>query len=550
MSAKGIRRVALVVSIIGSGIVFLDGTIVNVALPAIRGSLHGNLADQQWIVEAYLLTLSSLLLIGGSLGDLLGRQRVFALGLAGFGTCSLLCALAPSSGLLIAARAVQGVAGALLVPSALALISDTFSGRERAAAIGTWTAWAGVSTVIGPLGGGVLVQAASWRWIFAINLVPVAVAIWLLRKLPSDKPTPGHLDVIGAGLCALGLGGPVFALIEQPRYGWGSPVVAVPLLVGLVLLGAFLAWERRARVPMMPLHLFTVRNFTIGNLTTLMLYAGLGDATFFLVLFIQQVGGYNPVQAGLSLLPLTIVIFLCSKRFGALADRFGPRAFMTGGPLIAAVGLLALVRTGASIDYAGTILPAVVVFGLGMAITIAPLTATVLGSVEPGHSGLASGVNNAVARAAGLLAIAAVGAVVSASFADRLGHDLPARALSARSRVAIARARISPLITKASGVPGPERRIVHAALQDASVHAFRIGIGIGAGLAGLGGVLSLLGIENPRRRVSCADCPGGALTGARATSAEGIALTEADGQTNREGADPVSTTAPAHHWRR
>ncbi len=521
MSSAGTRRVALVVSIIGSGIVFLDGTIVNVALPAIRASLHGGLAEQQWVLEAYLLTLSSLLLIGGSLGDLLGRRRVFAFGLAGFGACSLLCAAAPSSGLLIAARAAQRVAGALLVPSTLALIADSFSGRERAAAIGTWTAWTGISTVIGPLAGGTLVQAASWRWIFAINLVPVAVALWLLRKLPSDNPSPGHIDAAGAGLCALGLGGPVFALIEESRYGWSSAPVAVPLVGGLLLLGAFLAWERRASEPMLPLHLFAVRSFTIGNLTTLMLYAALGDATFFLVLFVQQVGGYTPLQAGLSLLPITVLIFLFSKRFGALADRFGPRAFMAGGPLLAGAGLLALVRTDPSAGYAATILPAMVVFGLGMAVTIAPLTATVLGSVQPGHAGLASGVNNAVARVAGLLAIAVVGAVVSGSFADRLGRDLPVRALDSQTRGAVAQARMRPLITKVSGVPASERRIVRAALLDASVHAFRIGIGIGAGLAALGGALALFGIESPRRRIRCADHPGGALTGVRPEMAAG-----------------------------
>ncbi|MGI8412973.1 MAG: MFS transporter [Solirubrobacteraceae bacterium] len=521
MGDRATNRVALVASIIGSGIVFLDGTIVNVALPAIRAGLHGGLADQQWVVEAYLLTLSSLLLVGGGLGDLLGRRRVFAIGLTGFGVCSLLCALAPSSGLLIGARALQGVAGALLVPSTLALIMDTFAPAQRAGAIGTWTAWAGVATVAGPLGGGLLVQAASWRWIFAINLVPVLVTLWLLRKLPADRPAGGHVDAIGAALCAVGLAGPVFALIEQPRYGWGSPLVMAPLLAGLALLAGFVGWERRVGEPMLPLHLFAVRNFTIGNLTTLMLYAGLGSATFFLVVFIQQVGGYTPVQAGLALLPITILIFLLSKRFGALADRVGPRAFMTGGPLVAGAGLLVLVRTGASADYAGTILPGLAVFGLGMAATIAPLTATVLGSVEPGHSGLASGVNNAVARVAGLLAIAAIGAVVSGSFADRLGRDVAGGALGPQAHAVIIRARTRPLVIDVSGVAGAQRAKLRAALLDASVHAFRIGIGIGAGLAALGGLLSLLGIQNPRRRVSSADCPGGALAGASADTAAG-----------------------------
>ncbi len=510
------KRTVLVASILGSGIVFLDGTIVNVALPSIRASLHGGLADQQWVVEAYLLTLSSLLLVGGSLGDLLGRRRVFAAGLVGFGACSLLCALAPSSGFLIAARAVQGIAGALLVPSTLALIMDAFAERERAAAIGSWTAWTGVATVIGPLGGGALVQAASWRWIFAINLVPVAITLVLLRRLEQDHREPGHVDALGACLCALGLGGPVFALIEQPGYGWASARVAVPLIVGALLLGGFLAWERRSPAPMMPLELFAVRNFAVGNVTTLMVYAGLGATTFFLVLFIQQVGAYTPLQAGLSLLPITILIFTLSRRFGALADRFGPHAFMAGGPLVAGAGLLALVRTGASAAYWTTILPGVVLFGLGMAATVAPLTATVLGAVRPGHSGLASGVNNAVARVAGLLAIAAIGAVVSGSFASRLDHDLAGRIHSPQAQAAIARARAKPLVINAGGVPAAERASVHAALTDASVHAFRLGIGIGAGLAASGGLVALLGIANPRRRVRSTDCPGGALAGASA----------------------------------
>jgi EmrB/QacA subfamily drug resistance transporter len=513
------KNIALIASILGSGIVFLDATIVNVALPAIRASLHGGLAEQQWVVEAYLLTLSSLLLVGGSLGDLFGRRRVFSLGLVGFGACSLLCAIAPSSGVLIAARAAQGVAGALLVPSTLALIMDTFDEDERAGAIGTWTAFTGVATVIGPLGGGALVQAASWRWIFAINLPAVAITLWLLTRLPSDKRTPGHVDVVGAGLCALGLAGPVFALIEQPRYGWSDPLVWIPLIGGVALFATFLYWEHRCTHPMMPLQLFTVRNFAVGNLTTLSLYAGLGVATFFLVLFLQQVGGYTPLQAGMSLLPITILVFLLSRRFGILADRVGPHLFMAGGPLIAGLGLLLFARADAGADYVTQILPGVLVFGLGLAATVAPLTATVLGSVEAGHAGVASGINNAVSRVASLLAIAALGAVVSGSFQTRLDRDLSTNTLSAPAKAAVASARSRPLVTSTTGVPSGERAVVHAALVDASVHSFRIGMGVGAALAILGGVVALVGIENPKRRVRCADCPGGALTGAGAAAA-------------------------------
>ncbi len=507
------KQVALLAAILGSGIVFLDGTIVNVALPAIRTALHGALSDQQWIVEAYLLTLSSLILIGGSLGDLFGRRRVFSMGLFGFGACSLICAIAPTSAVLIGARALQGVAGAMLVPSTLALIMDNFQEHERAAAIGSWTAWTGIVTVIGPLAGGLLVQLASWRWIFAINLLPVAITLMLLRRLPADSRTPGHVDVIGAILCALGLGGPVFALIEQPQYGWGNARVAIPLIAGIVLLASFIAWEHWDPQPMMPLSLFKVRNFAVGNLTTFTLYAGLGVATFFLVLFIQQVGGYTPVKAGLALLPLTIEMFLLSRRFGALADRFGPHLFMSAGPVVAGVGLLLLLRVGAGANYFTELLPGIVVFGLGLSATVAPLTATVLGSVEPGHSGLASGVNNAVARVAGLIAIAALGAVVAGTFQSRLDAQLAHRPLSPQTRVAVASLRNKPLVVNASTVPAPQRPIVHAALVNASLYAFRVGIGISGGLAIIGGLIALVGIENPRRRVPCADCPGGALVG-------------------------------------
>jgi EmrB/QacA subfamily drug resistance transporter len=511
MNAAAIKRTALIASILGSGIVFLDGTIINVALPAIRASLHGGLAEQQWVVEAYLLTLSSLLLVGGSLGDLLGRRRIFSAGLIGFGACSLLCAIAPSSGVLIFARAIQGIAGALLVPNTLALLMDTFPERERAGAIGSWTAWTGIATVIGPLGGGALVQAASWRWIFAINLLPVAITLALLRRLPEDRRTPGHVDFVGALLCALGLGGPVFAMIQQPVYGWGSPRVAVPLIVGLGLLVAFVASERRSPHPMMPLALFRVRNFSVGNLTTLTLYAGLGVATFFIVLFVQQVGGYTPLQAGMALLPITLIMFTLARRMGALADRLGPHWFMAGGPLLAGAGLLALVRTGPSADYVSEILPGVIVFGLGLAATVAPLTATVLSSVQAGHAGAASGVNNAIARVAGLLAIAVLGAVVSASFTSRLDHDLAAKPLSPATKVAVSRDRTRPLVTDVQNIPAAERPQVRTALIDASVHAFRIGMVISAALAMLGGVIALLGIENPRRRVRSVDCPGGAM---------------------------------------
>ena len=472
---QDIKRTVLVASIVGSGIVFLDTTVINVALPAIRSSLHGSLADQQWVVEAYLLTLSSLLLLGGSLGDVLGRRRVFTAGLLAFGACSLACALAPSAPFLIGARALQGIGGALLVPSTLALIVDHFEPGERAAAIGTWTAWTGVATVVGPLGGGALVQAASWRWIFLINIVPVLFTVALLRRLPPDERAARHVDWIGGVLCVIGLAGPVFGLIEQPRYGFGDPRVAVPIVAGLVILVAFVVWESRAPEPMLPLRLFAVRNFTVGNLTTLAMYGGLGVSTFFVVVFLQQVGGYTPIAAGLSLLPITLMIFTLSRRFGALADRLGPRLFMTAGPIVAGAGLLLFTRVGADPSYPTVILPAVLVFGLGLAATVAPLTATVLGSVPAGYSGLASGTNNAVSRIASLLAIAAVGAAVSAAFVARLEHDLGRAPGSTRGdrdgahapvgddraarRSHGARRRLGPRLPDRDGAGGRARRV-------------------------------------------------------------------------------------------
>jgi EmrB/QacA subfamily drug resistance transporter len=513
------KRLTLVACILGSAIVFIDGTVVNVALPAIRGDLDAGLADQQWIVEAYLLTLGSLILIGGSLSDLYGRRRVFGLGTVLFGVMSFFCAIAPSAELLIAARALQGIAGALLVPSTLATIVAVFPESERGRAIGSWTAWSGVSTVIGPLAGGVLVDAASWRWVFAINLLPVAGTLYLIATaLPEtldERHEHVHVDVPGAVLCALGLAGPVFALIEQPHYGWGDPLVFVPLLAGLALLGAFVWQERRSREPMLPLSLFSRRNFAIGNLSTLTIYAGLGAATFFLAIFLQETAGYSALAAGLSLMPLTVMMFFLSSRFGALADRAGPHLFMSVGPILAGVGLLLLIRVGRDADYATEVLPGLIVFGLGLSMTVAPLTATVLGDADERHAGIASGVNNAIARVAGLLAIAALGAVVSAQFASAVDSNLVGGRMSADARQAVSTAKTRTLTTSvADSVGGAERAELRSAFEDASVSAFRLGIGIAGGLVVLGGLVSALGIQNPRRKVLAAECPGGAICGA------------------------------------
>jgi EmrB/QacA subfamily drug resistance transporter len=509
------KRLTLIACILGSGTVFLDGTVVNVALPAIRADLHAGLADQQWVVEAYLLTLGSLILVGGSFGDLFGRRRVFGIGVAAFGLCSLLCAVAPSASLLIAARALQGIAGAMLVPSTLALIMDTFEEDERGAAIGSWTAWTGIATVIGPLAGGALIGVASWRWVFAINVVPVLATLWLLRFAPpGDREEGVRVDWIGAVLAALGLAGPVLALIEQPTHGWPAPIVLAPLLGGVAMLGLFVAWERRTRDPMLPLALFRRRNFAVGNLATLALYAGLSAATFLLALFLQETAGYSALEAGLSMLPITVLMFVLSRRFGALADRIGPRPLMGVGPVVAGMGLLLLLRVDAGGRYLEDVLPGVLVFGLGLSATVAPLTATVLSDADPHHSGVASGVNNAIARVAGLLAIAVVGAVCAAQFAHTIDSRLPPSSLGPHARHAVAEAKRRTLAVDDSGVPARERPRVHTVLESASVKAFHAGIGISGALAIAGGLISLVGIEGRRRPVKARGCPGGAICGA------------------------------------
>jgi len=505
----------LLACILGSGAVFLDGTLVNVALPAIRADLHGGLATQEWVLDAYLLTLGSLLLVGGSLGDLFGRRRIFATGVVAFGAASVLCGAAPTAVTLIAARALQGAAGALLVPSTLALIIDTFPERERAAAIGSWTAWTGIATVVGPLVGGTLVQAASWRWIFVVNVPLVAATLALLRHAPRGaRIAQARVDWAGGVLCALGLGGPVFALIEEPRYGWGAAPVLAPLAAGLALLALFGVWERRARAPMLPLSLFRSRNFAVGNLATLAFYGSLGASTFVIVVFLQQVAGYSALGAGAALMPLSVLTFLLAKRFGALADRFGPRLFMGVGPILSAAGLALLLLLGARPSFASEILPGVALLALGLAMTVAPLTAAVLGAVPGGHSGVASAVNNAVARVASLVAIAAVGAALAGQFASRVDAGLARPGAGPALAAALAQARGRPLSIDAAAFPARARARARAVLVDASLDGFRLAIAIAAALALASGVISLAGIANGRRAVAAQNCPGGALCGA------------------------------------
>ena len=407
------QRVVVVVSILASFVSFLDGSVVNVALPAIAKELGGGLVTQQWVVDAYLITLGALIMVAGSLSDLFGRKRILRAGLIGFGVTSILCAIAPTSTFLILSRALQGVFGALLVPSSLALIISTFSGKAQGKAIGTWTAWTGMAFLFGPLLGGFFVDTLSWRWIFAINVVPIAVTLFLMRQLSQSDPAKKvGVDYLGAMLCAVGLGSTVYALIEQVHYGWSSPQIYLPLLGGIVLLATFIWHEKRDPEPMLPLSLFKVRNFAYGNLATLAIYGGLSVATFLVVVFVQQVAGYSAIEAGLALLPVTLIMFFMSSRFGALASIHGPRLFMTLGPILGAVGFLLMLSTENQVQYWTQLFPGVVVFGLGLSITVAPLTAAILGSIRSEHAGIGSAVNNAVARIAGLIAIAGIGLVV------------------------------------------------------------------------------------------------------------------------------------------
>jgi EmrB/QacA subfamily drug resistance transporter len=513
------KRLTLVACILGSGIALLDSTVVNVALPTIQRDLGGGLAAQQWVVNAYLLTLGSLILVGGSLGDLYGERRIFALGVGGFGVASLLCALAPTIGALIAARALQGVAGALLTPSALAVIVATFRESERGPAIGSWTAWGGIATVLGPLAGGELLQISSWRVIFLINLPLVAICVTLiLAVIPRAKPRreiARGIDFPGGFLCALGLGGPVFALIEQPRLGWTNPAVIGPLIAGAVLLVCFVVHESRARDPMLPLALFRRRNFSAGNIETFSMYAGLSILFFFLTIFLQQIGGYTPLQSGLATLPATAVMFTLSKRFGALADRFGPRLFMGVGPLVAACGLLLFQRIGVHVDYLTDVLPGILVFSLGLSMTVAPLTAAVLAGVDTGQAGIASAVNNAVARVAGLLGTAAVGAAVAASFVSGLDSNLAGRPLGPHANAAVAEAKKLPLgRPDTKGLPRLQARAIIVAADEASLDSFHLGLGIAALLVAAGGLAGAIGVRNPHRAVRAEECEGGQLVGA------------------------------------
>ncbi|PYH01380.1 MFS transporter [Arthrobacter stackebrandtii] len=430
------------VAILASFVAFLDGAIVNVALPALTRELGGGITTQQWVVDAYLLALGSLILIAGSLSDTFGRVRILRAGLLIFGVASLACAAAPTAGFLIVARGIQGAGAALLVPSSLALITSTFSGAAQGKAIGSWTAWTGTAFLAGPLLGGLLSDYATWRLIFAINVLPIAATLMLLRGLalpvrglqplplvkhdaaaPSAGTAPPvssvtragaaqRIDLAGAVLVAVGLFGTVFALIEQERLGWGSPLVMVPFVVGVAGLAGFLWWEARVRAPMMPLGLFRIRNFGMGNAATAFIYAGVSLGGLMMVLFLQEVAGLSAAVAGLASMPTAVVMLLLAGRFGTLAGKYGPRLFMAVGPVVAGAGYLLMSSASEPFDFWWQMMPGILVMSLGMSVTVAPLTAAILGAVPVSQAGIGSAVNNSVSRVAGLIAVALAGVML------------------------------------------------------------------------------------------------------------------------------------------
>ena len=401
-------RWVLVVTVIGSGMAFLDGTVVNVALPSIGRDLGASTSALQWILNGYMLTLASLILLGGSLGDRYGRRRIFIAGAGLFTLASLFCAIAPTPQLLVVARSLEGVGGAMLTPGSLAIIEASFRPDDRARAIGAWSGLGGVATALGPLFGGYLVSAVSWRAIFLINLpIGIFVVVMAARHVPEsrDPTTSGPLDIQGAVLAGLGLAGTTYALIEAPGRG-GSPLVLLGGIGGVLALVAFLLTERRAMSPMLPLEIFRSRQFSAANLVTFVVYAALGGVFFLLVSFLQISLGYSPIAAGAATLPVTVLMLLLSARSGALAQRIGPRIPLTAGPLVIAAGLILMTRIAPGDSYVSSVLPAVIVFGLGLTLVVAPVTATVLAAADARHSGIASGINNAVSRVAALLAVA------------------------------------------------------------------------------------------------------------------------------------------------
>ncbi|OLE02546.1 MAG: MFS transporter [Ktedonobacter sp. 13_1_20CM_4_53_11] len=497
----------LVATILGSSMAFIDGSVVNVALPVIQRDLNATTSDLQWIVEAYSLFLAALILVGGSLGDHFGRRRIFAIGIAIFTLSSIWCGLSPNVLQLILARAVQGIGGALLVPGSLAIISASFSDEQRGRAIGTWSGFTAITSVAGPVLGGVLVQFASWRWVFFIN-VPLALVVLgvLFWRVPEsrDADASRRLDWWGTLLVTVGLGALVYGLIEAGSIGFGNTLVLSALAVGIAALLAFLLVEARTPAPMVPLTLFRSRTFSGANLLTLLLYGALGGLTFFLPFNLIQVQGYPPSAAGAAFVPFILIMFLLSRWAGGLVNRYGAKLPLVVGPIITAVGfaLFALpgIENGPS-SYWYTFFPAVVVMGFGMVITVAPLTTTVMGAVEQRHAGIASGINNAVSRTAGLLAIAIFGIVVLSVFNSSLDSYLATLHLSPDVRHLIDVQRIKLVgITIPTNVGSEAQVALKRAIDESFVNSFRLVSLICAALALVSALSAWLLVEGKKQQ--------------------------------------------------
>ncbi len=498
-SAKN-PRWALVVAILASGMAFLDQTVVNVALPVMQRSLGATVGQVQWIVEAYALLLASLVLVGGALGDRMGRRNVFLAGVALFALASAACGAAPSVELLIAARAVQGVGAALLVPGSLALISAAYPEKTRGAAIGTWSAWSAITAAVGPVAGGWVVAHASWRWLFFMN-VPLAVAVivlgWRQVAETRDPEAPPHLDLAGATLATVGLGLVVYALVDAGQAGGLTTGRALaPLGLGALTLGAFVLCEWRRAAPMVPLSLFRSRTFAGANLLTLLLYAAMGALMFFVPFNLIQVQHYSPAAAGASLLPLVVLISGMSRWSGALATKLGARPLLVAGPLIVAVGFALLAIPGTGGSYWRSFFPGISVLGVGMGVTVAPLTTAVMGALEPRHAGVASGINNAVARTAGLLAIAALGLLLVQRFGGALDAQLAELSLSPAARAIIDEQRNRLGDADVSALPFALRAPLRAAFASAYVAGFRALMIANAILAALAALAALVMIRD------------------------------------------------------
>ncbi len=495
----------LAAAIIGSAMAFIDGTVVNVALPEIQARLNASAVEAQWIVEAYALFLAALILVGGSLGDHYGRRRIFTLGIVLFTLASVWCGISRSPEELIIARAVQGIGGAMLVPGSLAIISASFEEERRGRAIGTWSGFSGITAALGPVLGGYLVENISWRAAFLINVPLAIVVLWIVsRHVPESRdPDARRLDIPGAVLATLGLGGVVFGLIESQSNGFGDPLVLLSLALGIIAIAAFALVERRSDEPMMPLSLFRSRNFSGANLLTLFLYAGLGGALYFLPFNLIQVRGYSATAAGSAFLPFIVITFIMSRWAGGLVTRFGAKLPLVIGPTIAAIGFLLFAVPGTGGSYWTTYFPAVVVQGFGMALVIAPLTTTAMNSVSGRHSGLASGVNNAVSRTASLLAIPVLGIFVFAAFSAGLDARVAALDLSpqAQQQLEAEKANLGAAQVP-EGLSAASAAAVQTAIAESFVASFRIAMLIAAGLALMSAVAAGILIEGKGRAVS------------------------------------------------